>query len=1207
MKPPFRRLLPLGVTVLLSMTSSGLGADITKANNTTALNDPASWSVGAVPGTSDVALWNSTVTGANTVLLGGNLSWAGVKVTNPGGAVVVTHTAGQTLTLGASGIDLSTASQNLTLLNTTNTAGTIAIGTSQTWNVVSGRTLTLFGSSNAANQRLSGSGHIEIAGGGIVRVLTGDAGSTTFTAGNGNDTFSGTWTVTNGSLRGLRNGTHAWGTGAIILNGGTIGQEQGSWTWSNNITLNSGTTSTFDDFNASGTTRALKLQGVISGSGNVNFNDSNNRMDANNGFVLTGANTMSGTVNVGSNGNLRVGGVTGNDSTLSAGTGGTLGTAVVNLSANSTLTFSRSDAHTVANAISGAGVVNVGGGVSGATTQVVTLSGTNTYLGATQVNAGRLHLTGSLTSAITVASGASLSGTGSTSGLLTLSSGGGLALAGGLTTSSVTANGATFGGSNLVTFLSNPVPGAVYDLFTYGNGAVTTANNLSVAWRGSMANDTANKKYVFTAGSAGTRTWTAASGTWGQGSASTWSEGDNTFYGGDSVVFGEPASASTVTLSGRLAPASVLVNNSTNPYTFSGTDGTADITGGASLTKSGSGTLILNSAHSYSGTTTVSSGVVDVGNGGTTGSLGSGGVSVASGAELVLNRSNAFAVSNSLSGAGLLTKKGAGRLTVSGDNSVGSLNWNFTGTGNGDIGFNNASALGGSGSTITLAASATGSTFFATSGNSTDVGISIGTGGVFTWNGSTGNTTNLTGVISGSGAFTKVSGETLRLSGVNTYTGATTISGGTLELYGSGQLGSGSYNGNISNAATLWVNTSADQTLSGVISGAGSLTKANIGKLVLSADNTFTGSVTINGGTVEVPSNGLYRDGAGAAVYNGSAVVTIGAGGTLKLVSYAYNGAGGLGGLRDYANARVINGGTLEVTGAGHSSGQDFTIGASGGTFRYNPSNTGDTLTLSGNVNSNTTLNGALVFDAIGNITAGDVIAGSGSLGKTGSGKLILSGTNSYTGATSATAGSLIINGSTSTSSLVTIGSAATLGGSGTVGGDTAVSGVLAPGNSPGLLTFTNDLSFAAGSTVLWELSANSLSGRGTVWDAVNVGGDLAFTGATTLQPVFNAAGSTVDFNDLVWAQALGLSAGWKVFEVTGSISGLANLAVASGDFVDSQGNLLSSVRPGLSMLLYQSNGGIYLTTVSAIPEPTALFGLAGLLAGGCLVRRRGV
>jgi hypothetical protein len=92
-----------------------------------------------------------------------------------------------------------------------------------------------------------------------------------------------------------------------------------------------------------------------------------------------------------------------------------------------------------------------------------------------------------------------------------LGSGGGIVLAGGATTTAITVNGATFGGANLVTFLTNPVPSTVYDVFTYGAGAVTTPENLSVAYRGTLSNDVPNQKYIFTAGASGTRTWNTSS------------------------------------------------------------------------------------------------------------------------------------------------------------------------------------------------------------------------------------------------------------------------------------------------------------------------------------------------------------------------------------------------------------------------------------------------------------------------------------------------------------------------------------------------------------------------------------------------------------------------------------------------------------------------------------------------------------------------
>lgn len=836
---------------LAAISSSAWAADRFKQNNTTDLNLAGSWDT--LPTSSDVAVWNSTVTGANTVNLGANLDWAGIRIANPGGLVTIRHAAGQTLTLGASGIDMSAATQNLTLMTavTTNTAGTLAISANQTWNIASGRTLSLFSTSGSANQRLSGSGNIEVTGGGIVNLNVGDAGSTSFAAENGNDTYTGNWTISGGSkVISLRNGTHAWGQGSITLDNGTMSQNSGNWSFSNNISVAAGGGTIFSD--SSGTGRYLNLTGVISGSGALGFNSAS-AMTTQEGFILTGTNTFTGPMTINANGTVRIGGdATTTMNSTAAGTLGSIASSVA-ITNNGILGFGRTDAHTFANDITGTGIVRLGR-ASGVlpTTQVVTMSGTSTYTGATQVNAGRLNITGSLTSAVTVVSGASISGNGSTTGLLTLNSGGGLVLAGGATTSALTVNGATFGGSNLVTFLSNPIASTVYDVFTYGAGTVTNPGNLSVGWRGALTDDVANDKYIFTAGSSGTRTWNTASGTWAQGVAGNWAEDDQTFYGGDAVVFNEPGSASNATLTGRLAAGSVSVNNTTNAYTFSGTDGTADITGASTLTKTGSGTLILNSAHTYTGATTVSGGVLEVGTGGTSGALGSGSVSVAASAEIVFNRSNAFTVSNTLSGDGLVTKRGGGRMTVNGNNSAGTVNWNFTGTGNSDIGFQNANAVGGSGSTLSLATNATGSAFFATNGNTTDVAINLGSGSVFTWNGSTGNTTTLSGEISGAGSITKVSGETLRLTGVNTYTGATTISTGFFEISGAGQLGSGNYAGNIANAATFTVNTTANQTLSGVISGSGVLNKSNDGILTLLGNSTYTGATLVSAGSLLV-------------------------------------------------------------------------------------------------------------------------------------------------------------------------------------------------------------------------------------------------------------------------------------------------------------------------------------------------------------------
>jgi len=121
--------------------------------------------------------------------------------------------------------------------------------------------------------------------------------------------------------------------------------------------------------------------------------------------------------------------------------------------------------------------------------------------------------------------------------------------------------------------------------------------------------------------------------------------------------------------------------------------------------------------------------------------------------------------------------------------------------------------------------------------------------------------------LSGAGALTLQSG-TFNLTNNNTYTGVTTISGGTLAIGGAGQLGSGTYSALISNNGTLNDNSSAAQALSGIISGAGALTDNGAGTLTLSGADTYTGATTVNGGMLLVNSPGSLAAGA-VTVNNG--------------------------------------------------------------------------------------------------------------------------------------------------------------------------------------------------------------------------------------------------------------------------------------------------------------------------------------------------
>lgn len=114
--------------------------DLIKANNTASLNSAGSWSGAVIPSNADNGVWSSTVTGANTVSLGGDMIWGGIKIINPGGSVIIN--AGNNLGLNGvagTGVDMSAAMVNVTLNNN------VLLGADQAWNVTNGRTLTVGG------------------------------------------------------------------------------------------------------------------------------------------------------------------------------------------------------------------------------------------------------------------------------------------------------------------------------------------------------------------------------------------------------------------------------------------------------------------------------------------------------------------------------------------------------------------------------------------------------------------------------------------------------------------------------------------------------------------------------------------------------------------------------------------------------------------------------------------------------------------------------------------------------------------------------------------------------------------------------------------------------------------------------------------------------------------------------------------------------
>ena len=190
-----------------------------------------------------------------------------------------------------------------------------------------------------------------------------------------------------------------------------------------------------------------------------------------------------------------------------------------------------------------------------------------------------------------------------------------------------------------------------------------------------------------------------------------------------------------------------LNNGSGTSATYSGV--VANGAAGMSLTKAGSGTQILSGNNTYSGGTLVSSGTLQVGDGGTTGSIASAS-GVTNNATLAYNRSDNLSASYAISGSGNVTKSGNGTLSLSGANSYSGGTLVSVGTLQGD--------------TTSLQGAIT---------NNAAVIFANATNGTY---GS---------AMSGTGALTKSGAGTLTLTASNTYSGATTISDGTLVVNGS--------------------------------------------------------------------------------------------------------------------------------------------------------------------------------------------------------------------------------------------------------------------------------------------------------------------------------------------------------------------------------------------------------------------------------------
>ncbi|WP_225579308.1 autotransporter domain-containing protein [Pseudomonas sp. PDM14] len=544
-----------------------------------------------------------------------------------------------------------------------------------------------------------------------------------------------------------------------------------------------------------------------------------------------------------------------------------------------------------------------------------------------------------------------------------------------------------------------------------------------------------------------------------------------------------------------LANAVVLSNNLSLPGS---TDMTLNgvVSGTGSLTKIGGGTLALNGANTFQGGITLNTGTLSAGN---ASALGSGVLTVNGPGSLtssqVLNLGNnvllndALTVSSpynlgltgALTGTGQLIKSGNNTLTLSGLNSHSGGTTLNAGTLN--LGSNAALGLGA----LTVAGNSTlSSTAARVINNTIALNAALGLTGA--------QDLTLNGALSGSGSLTKNGAASLTLNSANTYAGGGHgVSGANLNIINAGTISAGF--GGL--AANPFAEDGEDGAAVQFTSGDNSLTLQTgsvINGVVWLMDDTRAfitaddAGLTLDDGvllgndavlimqTDENLSSGAIT-GAGSLTKTGSATLTLNGNSTYTAPTILVAGSLQAGNSNAFSAASSITvnaAATLDLNGFNQSIGSLVGSGSV---------SLGSATLTTGGDNASTMFSGA--------------ITGSGGLTKSGTGKLVLDGTNTYTGVTAVNAGSLIVGGSAGSSASLTsdvnVASGARLGGHGSITGDvTLLAGAtLNPGYSIGTLTINGNATFDAASTLEFEANPDGTS------DQLIVNGNLDLGGAT--------------------------------------------------------------------------------------------------------------
>jgi autotransporter-associated beta strand protein len=506
---------------------------------------------------------------------------------------------------------------------------------------------------------------------------------------SGNNTYTGTTTIQAGTLQVGDGGTSGNLGAAAVTNHGTLAFNRGD---------------------------AIAVANDIIGSGSLGNLGSNT-------LTLTGNNTYTGTTTIAAGATVRAG---------NGGTTGSIGAGAV--SNAGVLEFNRSDLYVLPSVVSGTGSLKQSGPGE------LRLTAANTYTGQTLVEGGTLTVNGSLVvgSAVDVATGATLSGSGTIAGIVTANNGAtihaGFFGDGPLTIADLVL-GAAPGDKATINVTRNASPGILnveYDLATSGDPGSVTINVLGAAppigqsvlvdygaltgtgfpaftlgtlpnrVTGTLVHNLANSSIDLNVTAVAFPIWSGKAGSeWSTniiGNPKNWVLSTNgstgtDYLAGDSVVFNDSATGTTVNINvADVSPSSIVFNNLTKDYVVGGSKGIAGATG---LSKQGAGSLTLSNTNSYSGPTSILGGTVSAStltDTGVPGPLGAGssivfggGTLAYTGTSAAFNRGATLAVDGGtikvsdpaatlkatglFEGPGTLTKQGPGGLELTAPNT----------------------------------------------------------------------------------------------------------------------------------------------------------------------------------------------------------------------------------------------------------------------------------------------------------------------------------------------------------------------------------------------------------------------------------------------------------------------------------------------------------------------------------------------------------